>query len=343
MASATLNDLRYQYYATALGISLTAAMNQSISDLEYQALVAGALSGGGTPLTLKDEGATLGTTTNLNFKGATIQALANGDVTVSPTATLTPSAPVGQVTATNVQGAIQQLDQRQSATQWVENLKTGTDVFDEFFGSGSVVAPAQSTNFGSLGWTVVTAGANSSAQFLGSNPYPGIMALITATSPTDVVNINLGTGVTEAAHIFMNEWRAQTVQINDGTNNYSVRMGLHNDTTGAEPTNGFYFRYTSTDGANWQAVVANAGAYSVYNTGFAADVTANGYHRFRITCDGTNYRFYIDDNLVAGPAAANLPVAGNRYAPAASVIKTLGAAIKAFRIDYMALHYELAR
>jgi hypothetical protein len=347
MASSTLADLQYQYYATALGISLTAAMNQSLNDLEYQALSIGALSGGGTATPIRDEGVQVVAAPNkLNFIGPTIQAASDGaggaNVTVAPTALLTPSNPVGQISATNVQAALQQIDQKQTLTQWIENLKTGTDVFDEFLGAGSVVAPAVSNNFGSLGWTVATSAGNGTVQFLGSNPFPGILVLLTTTL-NDMVAVNLGTSVLELAHIFMNEWRLQTVQVNDGTNNFSVRVGLHNDAVGAEPTNGFYFRYTSADGANWKAVVANAGVYSVYDTGFPADVTANGYHRFRITCDGTNYRFYIDDNLVAGPATANIPGAGNRYAPACSVIKTLGGAIKAVRIDYFALHYELAR
>lgn len=44
----TLNDLRYQYYAQALGISLTTAVKQTLNDLEYQAISSGALTSGGT-------------------------------------------------------------------------------------------------------------------------------------------------------------------------------------------------------------------------------------------------------------------------------------------------------
>jgi len=48
--AATLNDLRYQYYATALGIPLTQAIQQSLNDLEYQAILSGALTpSGGAP------------------------------------------------------------------------------------------------------------------------------------------------------------------------------------------------------------------------------------------------------------------------------------------------------
>lgn len=45
---ATLNDLRYQYYATALGIPLTQALTMSLNDLEYKAIMDGALTGGGS-------------------------------------------------------------------------------------------------------------------------------------------------------------------------------------------------------------------------------------------------------------------------------------------------------
>jgi hypothetical protein len=347
MASSTLADLQYQYYAQALGISLTAAMNQSINDLEYQALTQGVLTSGGTATPIRDEGVQVVAAPNkLNFVGPIITAASDGaggaNVTVAPTALLTPSNPVGQISATNVQAALQQIDQKQTLTQWIENLKTGTDVFDEFWGQGSVVAPAVSSNFGVLGWNVVTGGTNASVQFLGSNPFPGVLSLILATSPGDRVHLDIGASVMELAHIFMNEWRVQTVQLN-GADAQSIWVGLHNDTASVEPTTGYYFRYTAADGVNWKAVVANAGTYSVYDTGFAADGGANAFHRFRITCDGTNYRFYIDDNLVAGPATANIPTGTNRYAPAISTIKTAGAGIRTCRVDYMALHYELPR
>lgn len=92
--SLTLNDLRYQYYATALGISLTQAQQQSLADLEWQALITGALSGGGsggTPLPINDEGTQVVAAANkLNFIGPEVTAQNDGAGGANITTTILP-------------------------------------------------------------------------------------------------------------------------------------------------------------------------------------------------------------------------------------------------------------
>ena len=120
-ANKSLNDLRYAYYANALGIPLTAAMNTSISDLEYQALDSGALTGGG------GGGITFVTTTDspsVDFSGAGTAASPLTATATGGAASTVSFTPVGNIASNNVQNAVQELDTEKLAIPTTTAIQT---------------------------------------------------------------------------------------------------------------------------------------------------------------------------------------------------------------------------
>lgn len=205
-------------------------------------------------------------------------------------------------------------------------------------GGASGASFAAGTRVGDCGWSIPAGvtGAINNAQ--GTGVAGLISHLITASG--QFTNVNLGTQTLELAPAFR-LWQRSRVNALNGASARTIWTGLHNDVAGAEPTNGFYWRYSAADGANWQCVVANNGARTVVDSNVA--VVANTLRNREIICDGGgNVFFYIDGVLVA-TINTNLPTGTNRYGPNTSTLGTAGAAILNYQEDRYLLWWPLAR
>jgi hypothetical protein len=240
--------------------------------------------------------------------------------------------PTGEITKTDAQAALEEMDGRLSKVQIFQDLQVAMTLVDDFMGN-----TATSGTIGQLGWALPSGATGTAAAVVGS--CPGIFVVGTGGTSSGWHGINLGSNNLIGAPLFMCEWRSKITDLNNGSDQFSCWFGLHNGSTASEPTTGFYFRYTAADGTSWQAVCANGGPRTVVNTNVVADVD---FHRFRITSDGGGVaRFYIDDVQVA-VITSSLPSV-NRHTPNAMIKKTAGTTARTVRFDYFALRFEQER
>jgi len=239
--------------------------------------------------------------------------------------------PTGEITKTNAQEALAELDGRLSKVQMFEDLQVATTLVDDFMGN-----TATSGTIGQLGWALPS-GATGTAFAAAGASEPGIFVIGTGTASSGWHGINLGSNNLFGAPLFMCEWRVKLTHLNSPADQYSCWFGLHNATAALEPTSGFYFRYTPGD-THWFAACADGGAPNAAATDVVVDTN---FHRFRITSGAGVARFYIDD-VQKAMLSSSLP-SSNRYTPNVMVRKSLGTAARNLRIDYFALRYEQPR
>jgi hypothetical protein len=144
--------------------------------------------------------------------------------------------PTGEITKTNAQDALAELDGRLSKVQMFEDLQVAITLVDDFMGN-----TATSGTIGQLGWALPSGGTGTAAAAAGASE-PGIFVIGTGTSSSGWHGINLGSNNLIGAPLFMCEWRLKLTKLNSSSDQYSCWFGLHNATTALEPTSGFYFR-----------------------------------------------------------------------------------------------------
>lgn len=221
-----------------------------------------------------------------------------------------------------------------------ELAPTGTVLVDEDWAQGGTFATGG--RIGQEGWALTLAGTGT-ATAVAAGGAAGSMQLSTVAL-NDAGNVNMGVNSLELAPLFRLWQRSRfSTALNDASDARTVRTGLHSDATGnTEPQNGCYWRYAQADGPNWQAVVANAGARTVVNTGVPP--VLNVFQNREIICDGAGtVRFYIDGVLVA-TINTNLPAAGNRFGPSTSMVRDLfTAGGRNYQEDRYLLWWDIAR
>lgn len=117
----------------------------------------------------------------------------------------------------------------------------------------------------------------------------------------------------------------------------TLRLGLHDSTTTAAPTDGIYFQYNvTTTAGNWFRCTRNNSAETCTDTGIAK-AAINTYQKFKIATNaaGTQVDFSIDD-VAAGSITTNLPAAARSYGPALNA-NTVTATIRQWKTDYWQL------
>lgn len=189
---------------------------------------------------------------------------------------------------------------------------------------------------GTHGWGLITNGTGaltnpSTANSLG---LWGCYQMSTGTDADGRCCLRLGgTVLVTGQPILQCDWYIQPLFAQAASTEESVlRVGAADGTGAAEPTDGFYFEFTSAS-ANWVAVTADGGTRTKTDTG----VAYNQFLPVRLTveCDGAGAaRFLIDDVPVAGPISTNLPDSGDDYGPLISITKTTGSTAHTLLVDY---------
>lgn len=216
--------------------------------------------------------------------------------------------------------------------------------YDDFFGQVNT-----SGIVGALGWTTVNNNGLANYGVSGFQEAAGYYQIGTAATHTDGrAAIHLGVTTLGGYPAFTWECRVQLVSLNDGTNNCIVHMGLHDDiaTTGALPTDGFYFEYS--DAAPYttlNCVVAVGGSRTTEDSGIAFDEDV--WYRLKIISDGGGSIHYFVDDVevqVISPLEEDLPAESNTYGRAFSIYKTAGTGTaRNLWIDYEYFLLEMSR
>lgn len=169
----------------------------------------------------------------------------------------------------------------------------------------------------------------------GEDNHPGEVTITTGTTSSgrtalaaneDPLHVPLGSGKVRFGIV------ARTATASDGTNTYTIRMGL-GDTWDGEHVNGVYFRYThSVNGGEWQGVCRASNTESTLDTNVATDFV---FHTFEaeVNADASSVEFFIDGSS-KGTITSNIPVEPDNvtFMPA-TIRKTLGSTSRQMDID----------
>jgi hypothetical protein len=132
--------------------------------------------------------------------------------------------------------------------------------------------------------------------------------------------------------------------VSDGTDTYTVRMGLSDAAVGTEATDGVMFRYThGTNSGEWQGVTRSNTTESVLDTNTAAEITAFHCFEFEINAAASSVEFFID-GASKGTISTNIPSGAGRATslmPFGVGKAGAGTTARIFAIDAYWLHVEL--
>lgn len=150
-------------------------------------------------------------------------------------------------------------------------------------------------------------GANTGNSVIASAPEagsPGILTLSTGTAANGRFALyTAATGLFLGSRRVFFESRCRVSALANVTDNFEAIAGLCDSIT-ATPANGVFFRHSTQNSGNWQAVCRAAGSESVLNTSVASTIFAS--LTFLINRDGTSVEFWADGTSL-GTLSTNIP------------------------------------
>jgi hypothetical protein len=135
----------------------------------------------------------------------------------------------------------------------------------------------------------------------------GVLTLNTGTGTSGYAQNSMSTNqVKIGTCAIVHKFRIALSALSDGTDTYTVYIGLGSNDGGSDLTDGCYFRYThSVASGNWEAVTSASSSRTASDTGVAAGTT-HSIFEVRINQAGTSVTYYIDGALVA-TITTNIP------------------------------------
>lgn len=171
----------------------------------------------------------------------------------------------------------------------------------------------------------------------GAAGHIGMISLTTGTTssgrtalaaPLDSFHVELGSGKVRFGVV------AKLNTLSDGTNRYTIRMGL-GDILDGEHLSGVYFRYTdNVNGGDWEAVAREFGSETTLDTNIAATSVWHTFE-FEVNAAGSSVEFFIDGSSVGTITSGNIPTGQSNlttFAPAI-IKKSLGSTSRSMDLD----------
>jgi hypothetical protein len=225
-----------------------------------------------------------------------------------------------------------------------QNPKQYVYLVDDFISNQS-----NTTNgFGNLNWlgtfTGTGATATNGAVISGSlATNPGEVTLTTGTQSTGDTRLGIGASVVGLTAGFISVmFLIYIPTLSDGTNTYTIRIGLKSSVNG-EPPAGVYFRYTDAGATpNW-VIVARTSSVETASTSNTA-VTSGAWIKLKIQVNaaGTSASYFVNDvELNVSPLSTNLPVSTDNLGPSMEIVKSAGTSARTFAIDLFTYYQKL--
>lgn len=231
------------------------------------------------------------------------------------TAAQTPNTPSGNVTSTNVQTAINEL---QTHIDNVGNANPFTQVslFDEMIYSN----PALNVPYGMLcleGTQNSGGGLSTAANTAVVSGRLGIMGIETGTTQningqgflySDINVAWCGNGMTLTMYAAV-----QAPILSDSTNEYVIELGYRNQFAAALSNNAFAFLYKRSTSTNWAAYTGNNGTQTTVTSANASlVVTAGAWYNLKMVVGASAVDFYVaagggSSYILLGSSSTNLP------------------------------------
>jgi hypothetical protein len=197
----------------------------------------------------------------------------------------------------------------------------------------------QNATTGNLNWMAAVSGTGAAAAInttMVTAYRPGVVQISTGTTATGRGILHLGTTALAAggAKIVV-ETALSLSNVSNGTESYSLRVGLGDNIAAGDHTDGVYFEHNST-AANWQIKTANNSSRTTTDSGVAVSTNWTKL-RFEIAEDGTSVEFFINGTSV-GSITTDIPTAATRLsAPNIRIEKSLGTTARLVHLDYFNL------
>lgn len=231
--------------------------------------------------------------------------------------------PYGSLTATDVQAALQQMDD-------IMNPSKTWYYYTDFTGNANSAATFSSDSF-----ALAFAGAGAGSVILTASETGriGILAVGTGTTTTGVVAVGLNSGVMALGDgDTMIEQAIKMPVLSVLAERFTVRVGFLS-LAGGDPTNGAYFRYAdNVNSGNWQLVTRSGGVETAVNLSTAP--VANTWYKLTVIVNAaaTLVTFYID-GVSVGTSSTNIGTAN--IGGGMQIVKSLGTTSRLLYSDFI--------
>lgn len=237
------------------------------------------------------------------------------------------NTPAGNISATDVQTAINELD-----TEKQKKFDPNTDsvLFDDFF-TGMIGAST------GLGWlvTVSGTGATVTSGTYGVNSTEkamGVLTMSTGTTASGRVGLNRAqNGIILGYHAVDLTWRVAFDTLSDVTDNYICYVGMLDNLGAGLSIDGVFFDYTAGQN-NWRCNTRSNNTSTTTDSGVAV-TTAYSTLRIVIDAAATEVNFYIDGVLVA-THTTNIPTDPRFTGIGVTIRKNAGTSSRDVHVDY---------
>ena len=218
-----------------------------------------------------------------------------------------------------------------SQQQYLSSPRYGFHLFDDFIGNNT-----SGNQIGKYGWS--TSATGTAATFnngAGEGSRPGTVNLDTGTTATGRTEINLEIDGVILGGGERYEAAIDITTLSDATNEFDIRVGLCDVTSGADCTDGVYFWYNRNTSVNWIRSTANGGTRT-QTASTNAVATGWVYLQFVVADDESSVEFFVN-NVSIGSNTLNIPTTaatGLLFV----IIKSAGTASRDFDIDYVTFY-----
>jgi hypothetical protein len=218
-----------------------------------------------------------------------------------------------------------------------DKARNGFHDYSDFGGNNGFGIMMPNTSFIASGGSV----ANTTTGWGSGVDYYQVTTHTSATGNSHLVS-NKSYGLT--TDWFVQNWRIQIPDLNDGTERYYMQIGFtSNLSTAIQYGVMFVYDFTGTmtgsaASANWQIMTANNNTRTWVTT--ATAVAADTWLNLRIIANNTAAYFYINGVQVGTTITTNLPVttsAANIMSPTFRIVKTNGTTARTLWADYHTL------
>jgi hypothetical protein len=167
----------------------------------------------------------------------------------------------------------------------------------------------------------------------------GIGIVTTGAGTTGYGTLNSGTSAIDIGEGEVDyNLRVNVPVASDGTDTFTVRIGLSDSTNGSDPTDGAFFRYThSVNGGRWECATRSNGVETATDAGVSTGIGSTTFVKLRVLTDPSvpNVKFYVNGSLVQ-THTTNIPSGAARATGLvpASILKSAGTTSRAMYVDY---------
>lgn len=247
-----------------------------------------------------------------------------------PTAADIDFTPANDVSATDVQAAIEELANEADVLNSNEVFQIVTDCVAMPASTGQYAGDF-GVQFSGTGTQVISATTD-----VGQSARIGIMQLESGTTATGraAIRTNVDSIVAGGGELIY-EADVRIENLSDATNEYDFRVGFGDSDTG-DHADGMYFEYDRNTRTNWSIVCAGASTRTRNDSGTACN--ADQWYKLRIVCNAAanSVSFFID-----GTETSNSPITGanipsgfaERFGAGAWLVKSAGTTERLAYVD----------